>query len=152
MSTRVNQLKEIIYQLDTNIVSVKEIYKNRLKAVPTAYLVLSLKKDDLEIRTRKDIDKDLINFTKEYLCNEFSPVFITSQTTSQNYKIVQDIIRGTEASRAESFESDPTFYMTEEGQFYALQKYRVFPEYVKIRENKITKDGKKVKRIAVING
>lgn len=129
--TTISQLEESIEQFERNLVSLKEIYLNRLKAIPTAYVLLSEKTDDIELRARKDIDKDLMDLSKRFLSEVFSPVFLTSQTEVKDARLIKDVITATEASRIESFESDPVYHMTEEGRFFVLQKYRVFPEFKK---------------------
>ncbi|MBF0099867.1 MAG: hypothetical protein HQK77_03075 [Desulfobacterales bacterium] len=129
LTTRITQLEQLIQQHKINMVSVKEIYKNRLKAIPTAYLLLSRIRADIETRARKDIDLKLANLAKQFLSDSFTPVFLTSATMVKDLKVIQDIVQFTQAGRVESFESDPVRQMTEDGQFFLLQKYRIYPDF-----------------------
>lgn len=127
--TKIDQLSELIHQYENNIVSVKEIFKNRLKSVPTAYLLLVKKKGDIYNQSRAQIDSELADLAKRYLGETFSPSFVTSHTLVKDLQVVQDVIISEQAGRIESFESDPVRQMTEDQFFFLLQKYRIYPEF-----------------------
>lgn len=111
--TRIKHLEELIDQLDINLQSIREIYGNRLKAIPTAYLVMSQYTADIETKSRQKIDNELSDLTKSFLADSFIPTFITSYTKVRNYRVVLDIIKASESGRIESFETDPVRQMSE---------------------------------------
>lgn len=129
LTTRIKQLIKLNEQLNTNKLSVREIYRNRLKAVPTAYLLLVRKKADMSRRSRKEIDDQLAYLAKQYITQTFTPTWITSDTKVKNFQVIKDTITATEAGRAESFESDPVRQMSPDEEFFLLQKYRLYPEF-----------------------
>ncbi|PKN19662.1 MAG: hypothetical protein CVU71_04620 [Deltaproteobacteria bacterium HGW-Deltaproteobacteria-6] len=127
------QIIRVLKQIDETIDSVREIYKNRLKAIPTGYLLLSKTNADIFKESRKDINRKLDKSSKHFLSENYMPSFITGDTTVKQLKVVSDIIRATEAGRVESFETDPVTQMSSDlKDFYMLQQYRIYPEFAKV--------------------
>jgi len=130
LTTKIQHINKMIDQFETNIQSVKQFYKNRLSALPTAYLLLARIRGDINRQKRSYIDTQLEEASKIYLEKRLIPQFITSQSEVKNYKVVQNTVVQVKAGRVESFESDPVRQMTENEFFYLLQKYRIYPEFI----------------------
>lgn len=128
LKNSISYLEKSLKQIDDNITSAKNIYKNRLKAIPTAYLILSKIPITLE-EAKADKLRKLMDLTKKYVADNFSTVLVFNETEVKNYRVVKDLIEVIEAGRSESFESDPIWFVTEDNNFYLLQKYRLYPEF-----------------------
>jgi TolB protein len=128
LKNSISYLEKSLKQVEDNITSVKNIYKNRLKAIPTAYLILSKIPIALE-EAKADKLRKLMDLTKKYVADNFSSIQVFSDTEIKNRRVIKDIIEVIEAGRSESFESDPIWFVTEDNNFYLLQKYRLYPEF-----------------------
>jgi len=131
LSTRKKYLEELIRQYDTNLLNLKKIYENRLKSIPTAYLVFTQKnapKNPIDTVPRKNIDMELDKYSKSFL-KKYVPTLITSNTQIKNLTIVQDIVMAIQCGRIESFETDPIRQMSKDKHYFLLQKYRIYIDF-----------------------
>ncbi len=119
-----NSLKQINDSIESN----REIYKNRLKAIPTAFLLLTKTSITSAERPAEKANK-LLEMSKVYLVNTRSDAMVYSETEVKNMKVVSDLIELLQAGSVESFESDPIWFITPDNQFCLLQKYRLFPNF-----------------------
>ena len=128
LKTSIEYLEKSLRQIDDNIKSVRDIYKNRLKVIGTAYLILSKMPTSGE-KGIADWARLLLDLTKKYLIDNYSQVLVFSETEVLNSVVLKDLIEVIEAGRAESFESDPIWFRTPDDVLYLLQKYRIYPEF-----------------------
>jgi len=135
LTTEKEQLNKLIKRLEDNIRSIKEIYKNRLRAVPTAYLLFSEITGNTDTETTNKTFKDLDDAAKEFL-KTYTPTFITSEIRVKNLRIIGDVITATKSGRIVPFESDPLRHMAKNDKFFLLQKYRIYPDFSESEEIK----------------
>jgi hypothetical protein len=129
LKVKIKQLKGIIEQYDSYLESIEEIYRNRLKAIPTAYLLLVQKKGDLTKSSRDDIDKELERLAKQFAGANLSQTYIDSYSKIKNSILVKQNLLSIRAGRVESYEGDPVRQMSASETFYSLQIYKIYPKF-----------------------
>jgi len=135
ISNNLNFSLDSLRDIRIRIKSIKDVYKQNLKGIPTSFLIIGRREWDPYGQTLQtsynSIDRGAKHFVIEKLSNNN---LIFSKTIVKNARIIQDVVTSYKGGVVEPYETDPIPFQLYNVS-HLVQMYRCYPRFNSIQRD-----------------